>query len=105
MCRSIRSGVWVVRLTGFLGAVRSHGRCAAGIRSSRRIIGSPNPCGPVRAIGGRAGTIDAAMPRTVSVVHVVLVYDRATVPIAVPVAVAPSATAIAHRGAYRDTNS
>src|SRR5271157_3922230 len=98
MRRSIRPGVWVVRLTDFLGAIRRHGRCAAGIGSSGRIIGTASPCGPVRAISGRAGTIDAAVPRTVSVVDVAFVYDRATVPIAVPVAVAPSATAIAHRG-------
>src|SRR5271166_5600712 len=105
MCRGIGSSVWVVGLTNFLSAVSSRGRCAAGIRTSGRIIGSPSPRHPIWAIGGRAGTIDAAVPRTVSVVNVVFVYDCATVPIAVPVAVAPSATAIAHRGAYRDTNS
>src|SRR5208337_1501864 len=105
MRRRVGSGVWVVRLTNFLGAVSSRCRCATGIRASGRIIGSPSPCGPVRAIGGRAGTVDAAVPCTVAVVDVVFVYDRATVPIAVPVAVTPSATAIAHRGAYCDTNS
>src|SRR5271166_6791190 len=77
MRRRVGSGVWVVRLTNFLGAVSSRCRCATGIRASGRIIGSPSPCGPVRAIGGRAGTVDAAVPCTVAVVDVVFVYDRA----------------------------
>src|SRR5271167_356065 len=89
---SIGSRIWVVRLTNFLGAVSSRGRCAAGICTSGRIIGSPSPRDPIRAIGGRAGTIVAAVPCTVSVVDVASVYDRAAVPIAVPIAVTPSAT-------------
>src|SRR5271166_5330035 len=105
MRRRVGSGVWVVRLTNFLGAVSSRCRCAAGIGSSGWIIGTASPCGPVRAISGRAGTIDAAVPCAVSVVDVVVVHNRAAVPIAVPVAVTPAATAIAHRGAYGDTYS
>src|SRR5580692_6385457 len=105
MRRSIGPGVWVVSLANFLGAVSSRGRCAASICSSGRIVGSPSPCDSIRAVGGGARTVVAAVPCTVPVVGVASVYDRAAVPIAVPVAVTPPATTVVYRCPYGDANS
>src|SRR5664279_1911476 len=105
MRRRIGTRVRVVRLTYFLGTVGSRRRGATGISPSRRIVCSPSPRGPVRAVGGRAGPIVAAVPCAISVVNVAPVNNRAAMPIAVPVAITPSATTIVDRGSYCDPNS
>jgi len=100
------SGIWVVRLTNLLRAVGSYGRCATGIGPGGRIVGTANPRGPVRSISSGTGAVIAAAPGSISIVGVASVYDRAAVPVAVPVAVAPSATiVIAYGRAHGDANS
>src|SRR5271154_4069497 len=100
---AVGSGVWVIRLTNFLRAIGSDGRCATGIRPCGRVISSPNPCGSIRSIGGRTGAIVAAVPRVVSVVAGAPVHHSAAVPVAVPVAVTPWGTAGGE--AHGDTHS
>src|SRR5260370_12152468 len=100
------SGIWVVRLTNLLRAVGSYGRCATGIGPGGRIVGTANRRAPVRSISSGTGAVVAAAPGSISIVGVASVYDRAAVPVAVPVAVAPSATiVIAYGRAHGDANS
>src|SRR5215469_7992759 len=101
----IGSRIWVVGLTCFLRAVRGDGLGAPCVGSGRRVICISNLCGPVRAVGGRAGAIVASVPCVVPVVGGMPIYDSAAMPVAVPRSVAPPATTAAYRGAHCDSNS
>src|SRR5580704_16203713 len=59
----------------------------------------------VGSISGRAGTIVSAMPSVVSVVGSAVVDRSATIPIAIPAAVAPAAASAAHHGTDSDSGT
>ena len=93
---AVGSGVWVVRLSNFLSAESRRGRRAARIGAGGGIVTGTVVCAAVRAIGGSAVAIVAAMPSGVSVVGSPVVHRGAAVPIAIPTAVSPAAATVAH---------
>src|SRR5271157_5276136 len=98
---AIGPGVWVVGLPDLLGAIRRRGRRAARVRACGGVIASAGVGAAVGSIGGSTGAVVTAMPGSISVIRGAMVVGAATVPVAVPTAVSPTAAASAHHRADR----
>src|ERR1035438_10291215 len=85
--------LWVVGLPYLLGAIRRRGRRAARVSTCGGVVAIGGVRAAVGSIGGSAVAVVAAVPGSVPIIRSAMVVGPATVPVAVPTAVAPAAAA------------